>query len=79
MVAENIQIFCVQVSGKRFANQKNESRQRRNSLPGLYHHPKAKTNYSFPQLRGRTMKTYFKMNCLKPTFLKHVTEECTFC
>ena len=41
--------------------------------------PKAKTNYSFPQLKGRTMKTYFQMNCFKPTFLKHLTEECTFC
>ena len=71
MDAENTQICGVQVSGKRFESQ--------NSLPGLYYHPKAKTNYSFPQLRGRTMKTYFKMNHLKPTFLKHVTEECTFC
>ena len=79
MVAENIQICGVQVSGKRFASQKNESRQRQNSLPSLYHHPKAKANYSSLQLKGRTMKTYFKMNCLKPTFLKHVTEECTFC
>ena len=75
----NIQICGVQVTGKRFASQKNENRQRQNSLPGLYHHPKAKTNYSLSQLRGRTMKTYFKMNCPKPTFLKHVTEECTFC
>ena len=32
-----------------------------------------------PQLRGRTMKTYFKTYCFKPTFLKYVTEECTFC
>ena len=32
-----------------------------------------------PQLRGRTMKTYFKMYCFKSIFLKHVTEECTFC
>ena len=48
MVAENIQICGVRVSGKRFASQKNESRQKQNSLPGLYHHPKANTNYSFP-------------------------------
>ena len=26
-----------------------------------------------PQLRERTMKTYFKMSCFKSTFLKHVT------
>ena len=32
-----------------------------------------------PRLRGRTMKTYFKMYCFKSIFLKHVTEECTFC
>ena len=32
-----------------------------------------------PQLRGRTMKTYLKMYCFKSIFLKHVTEECTFC
>ena len=25
------------------------------------------------------MKTNFKMYFFKPTFLKHVTEECTFC
>ena len=25
------------------------------------------------------MKTYFKMYCLKSTFLKHVTEKRTFC
>ena len=40
---------------------------------------KAKTNYSFPQLKGRTMKTYLQMNCFKPNFLKQLTEECTFC
>ena len=41
--------------------------------------PKVEKNYSFPQLRGRTIKTYFKMHCYKSTFIKHVTEECTFC
>ena len=30
--------------------------------------PKAETNYSFPQLRERTKKTYFGMYCFKSTF-----------
>ena len=31
------------------------------------------------KLRVRTMKTFFKKYCFKSTFLKHLTEECTFC
>ena len=46
---------------------------KQNSLPGPYIIPKAETVW-----RGRTMKIYFKMYCFKSTFLKHVTEECTF-
>ena len=33
--------------------------------------PKLELNYSFPQLRERTKKTYFEMYCFKSTFLNH--------
>ena len=48
---------------------------RQNSLPGTYHHSLGNENAHSLQLRGRTMKTYFKMYCFKSTFLKDVTEE----
>ena len=32
----------------------------------------------FPQLRGRTVKTYLKLCCFKTTFLKLLTEEYSF-
>ena len=41
--------------------------------------PRQRQITHFPQLRESTTKTYFKMYCFKLTFLKHVTEECTFC
>ena len=52
---------------------------RQKSPPSPIISPKEKVNYLFSQLRGRAMKTHFKMYCCKSTFLKHVTEECTFC
>ena len=41
--------------------------------------PRQRQITHFSQLRGRTMKTYFKIYCFKSTFLKDVTEEFTFC
>ena len=41
--------------------------------------PRQRQSTHSHQLRGRTMKTYFKMYCFKSTFSKNVTEECTFC
>ena len=82
MVVENIQICGVQVSGKWILSHENESshshKDKTLSPVSIITH-KAKTNYPFHQLKGRTMKTYFQMNCFKLTFLKHLTEECTFC
>ena len=50
------------------------------SLPSPYHHLQSRGKLLIhPQLRGMTMKTYFKMYCFKSNFLKHVTEKCTFC
>ena len=53
---------------------------RQNSLPDPYYYPHGNDKSLHPpHLRGRTMKTYFKMYCFKSTFLKHVIGECTFC
>ena len=49
------------------------------SARSLSSSPRQRQITHFPQVRGRTMKTYLKMYCFKSTFLKHVTEECTFC
>ena len=37
----------------------------KNSVIGPYHHTQGRSNYSFPQLRERTKKTYFDMYCFK--------------
>ena len=37
--------------------------------------PNEEINYSFPQLRKRTKKTYFKMYCFKSTFLKDMEQK----
>ena len=70
MVVENIRICGIQMENG-FASQENESRHSdkdKTLFPVSIITPKAKTSYSFPQLKGRTMKTYFKMKCFKPTF-----------
>ena len=42
--------------------------------------PQGRVKLLIPKLgRGRLFQTYFKMYCFKSTFLKHVTEEFTFC
>ena len=41
---------------------------RQNSFAGLYHHPKAEINYSFPKLRGRTKKPVSKYISLSQLF-----------
>ena len=44
------------------------------SLPGPYHYQRGRGKGE----RG-PIKTFFEMYCLKSVFLKHVTEERTFC